>query len=110
MAGSLAAQGNTEVTLVAPGPNQVSAGNASGTLSTTPVSLEVQELLGSGILPGSPIVITGISFSAAPGSGPVNANIGSLSVYLSTSPNFPNTFTGGKDRDEPDVRQQCRTR
>ncbi|MGD1069665.1 MAG: hypothetical protein ABSB15_05950 [Bryobacteraceae bacterium] len=93
MAGSLAAQGNTEVTLVAPGPNQVSAGNASSNLSTTPVSLEVQELLGSGILPGSPIVITGFSFRAAPGAGPVSATIGNLNVYLSTSPNFPNSFT-----------------
>ena len=93
LAASLAAQGNTEVTVVEPGPQAVAAGNASSTLSTKPVSLEVQELLGSGILPGSPIVITGLSFRAAPGAGPISAMIGSLNVYLSTSRNFPNTGT-----------------
>lgn len=38
-----------------------------------------------------PVDITGFSFRAKPGTGPVDATIGSLSVSLSNSPNFPNS-------------------
>jgi uncharacterized protein (TIGR03437 family) len=93
---SLAAQGTTEVTVVGPNANATATGNAQNALSTTPVSLEVQQIVGSGQMPSGTIIITGMSFRAAPGSGPINANIGSLSVYLSTSPNYPNTSGGGK--------------
>jgi hypothetical protein len=46
-------------------------------------------------MPSGAIVITGMSFRAAAGSGAINATIGSLSVYLSTSPNYPNSKTAG---------------
>jgi hypothetical protein len=72
------------------------AGNAATGLPSTATSIELQELVGSGQLPSNPIEITGISFRAAPGTGRINATIGSLSVYLSTSPNFPNTNGSGK--------------
>ena len=82
-------------TLVAPGSNSGVAGNAQGTLPTTAESIEIQEAIGSGQFPSSPIAITAISFRAAPGTGPINGTIGNLTVTLSTSPNFPNT-NGGK--------------
>ena len=94
-AGSLAAQGTTEVTIVAPNSNASTAGNASNALPTGPVSIELQEIVGAGQLPSTPIEITGLSFRAAPGTGPINATIGNLSVYLSTSPNVPNSKTSG---------------
>jgi uncharacterized protein (TIGR03437 family) len=78
-------------TFVAPGGNTNSTGNASGLFPTTPVSFEYQELVGGGQLPLNPVQITGISVRAAPGAGPVNINIGTLSVSLSSSPNSPNT-------------------
>jgi uncharacterized protein (TIGR03437 family) len=81
-------------TLVAPNGNANSAGNASGTFPTTSTSLEFQELIGGGQLPLNPVQITGISFRATPGAGPIKATIGSLSVSLSTSPNTPNTSGG----------------
>lgn len=77
-------------TFVAPNGNANLSGNASGTFSTTPVSLELQELIGGGQMPLNPVQITGISFRAAPGAGAVNVKIGSLSVSLSTSPSVPN--------------------
>src|ERR1700681_4661924 len=82
-------------TFVAPNGNATFAGNASGTFPATPVSLEFQELVGGGQLPLNPVQITGISSRAAPGAGPSNIKIGSLSVSLSTSPNAPNTGGGG---------------
>jgi uncharacterized protein (TIGR03437 family) len=92
MAGSLAAQSS----VVAPNANANTAGNAAGALPTMAESIEFQQIVGSGQLPGYSINITGISFRAAPGTGPVNFTIGSLSLYLSTSPNYPNTTGGGK--------------
>ncbi|HLH40678.1 MAG TPA: hypothetical protein VKX39_16120 [Bryobacteraceae bacterium] len=82
-------------TVVVPNNNLINRGNTSDPYPTTPGSLEIQELLGSGQFHSSPITITGISFRAAPGTGPVNAKIGSLTVTVSTSPNFPNTIAGG---------------
>ena len=41
-----------------------------------------------------PIDITGLSFRALPGAGPVDESFGDLSLYLSTSPNFANSTSG----------------
>lgn len=53
----------------------------------------IQQLYASGQFPGA-INITGLSFRAAPGTGPVDLTDGSMSVYLSTSPNSPNSTSG----------------
>jgi uncharacterized protein (TIGR03437 family) len=82
-------------TLVAPNSNATTAGNASNAIPQGTVSIEFQESVGSGQFPPNPIQITGISFRATPRAGPVNATIGSVRWYLSTSSNFPNT-SGGK--------------
>ncbi|GEM_PF-879006 len=86
------AAGNT---MVVPNNNLTSQGRSTIPFPTTAQSLEFQELLGAGQFHSSPITITGISFRAAPGTGPVNATIGNLTVTLSTSPNYPNTNGGG---------------
>jgi uncharacterized protein (TIGR03437 family) len=62
----------------------------------TTSSVEFQQLVGNGQLPSPTFMVTGISFRAAPGTGPINATIGNLSVYLSTSPNYPNTNGTGQ--------------
>ena len=53
-----------------------------------------QEIVGSGQFGSGPILINRIAFRAQPGSGPVNATSPSLSLYLSTSPLYPNTNNG----------------
>jgi hypothetical protein len=54
----------------------------------------IQQLIGSGQFSGlGEIQITEISFRPAAGDGDFSANFGALSVYLSTSPNFPNSLT-----------------
>lgn len=73
----------------------MAAGNAVAALPTSAVSIEFQELLGGRQFHSSPITIIAISFRAKPNTGPLNATIGSLSVYLSTSPKVPNTNGGG---------------
>jgi hypothetical protein len=52
-----------------------------------------QELLGAGQFAsvGSSLLIDQLSFRAAPGTGPVDFTVTSLSLLLSTSPKFPNT-------------------
>lgn len=55
----------------------------------------LQEILGSGQFKSGPITISRIAFRAAPGTGPVNATSPSLSLYLSTSPYYPNTSGSG---------------
>lgn len=80
---------------VAPNANLNTAGNAVNSLPQTTSSLELQELVGNGQLPSPTFMVTGISFRAAPRTGPIKANIGSLNVYLSTSPNYPNTNGSG---------------
>ena len=81
--------------VVVPNGNIFGPGNASDPLPNPSQTIELQELLGPGQFHSSPITITAISFRAKPGSGPVNGSIGSLSVSLSTSPNFPNTSGAG---------------
>jgi len=77
-------------------PTLNTAGNAVNSLPTTSSSLEIQQLVGNGQLPSPSFTITGLSFRAAPGTGPINATIGNLSVTLSTSPNYPNTNGTGQ--------------
>ena len=85
-------------TVVVPNANATSAGNASSSLTTLPAgSIELQEIVGSGQMPSGTIQITQVSLRAAPGSGPISATIGGLQVYLSTSPNYPNTSGAGKN-------------
>jgi uncharacterized protein (TIGR03437 family) len=91
LACSSAAFGNA---LVVPNGAAIGPGNTLAAYPTTPQSLEVQELLGPGQFHSSAITITGISFRARPGSGPINASIGTLTVNLSSSPNFPNSNGG----------------
>jgi uncharacterized protein (TIGR03437 family) len=90
--GTISALGQTN--LVVPNAETYFAGNAAGQLPGTPATIEYQQLLGAGQFHSSPITITQISFRAAAGKGPLNGNVGSLTLTLSTSPNYPNT-TGG---------------
>jgi uncharacterized protein (TIGR03437 family) len=83
-------------TSVAPTANLNSAGNATNPIPQTQTSIEFQQLIGNGQLPSPTFMVTGISFRAAPGTGPIKGSIGSLSVYLSSSPNYPNTSGSGK--------------
>jgi uncharacterized protein (TIGR03437 family) len=85
-------------TVVLPNANAAAAGNASTSLTTLPAaSVEIQETAGTGQFPAGTIQITQLSLRAAPGSGPISATIGTLQVYLSTSPNYPNTSGAGKN-------------
>lgn len=81
--------------LVVPNANTSASGNTTSPYPATAQSVEIQELVGAGQFHSSPITITALSFRAAPGAGPVNFGIPTLKVYLSTSPNFPNTNGGG---------------
>ena len=92
-AGTLAAQ-SPSVSLVVPNANTLVPGNSPEAIPTTSTTVEVQVLLGSGQFFSSPITISGLSLRAAPGTGPVNDTISSISITLSTSPNFPNTNGG----------------
>jgi uncharacterized protein (TIGR03437 family) len=84
--------------VVLPNANATAAGNASTSLTTLPAaSVEIQETAGTGQFPAGTIQITQLSLRAAPGSGPISATIGTLQVYLSTSPNYPNTSGAGKN-------------
>ena len=83
-------------TAVSPTANLSTAGNATNPLPLTSSSFEFQQLIGNGQLPSPTFLVTGLSFRAAPGTGPINAKIESLSVYLSSSPNYPNTSGTGK--------------
>jgi len=95
---SLAGSAAFAATTVVPNANATAAGNASSSLTTLPAaSVEIQETLGSGQWPTGNIQITQLSFRAAPGSGPISATIGTLQVYLSTTPNYPNTSGAGKN-------------
>jgi hypothetical protein len=80
--------------LVTPTAQTNSPGTYPGTLSGTNQSIRLQQVIGSGQF-SNPILINQIAFRAFPGSGAVNVTISSLNLYVSTSPNYPNT-TGGK--------------
>jgi uncharacterized protein (TIGR03437 family) len=84
-----------QTNLVVPNAQTYFAGNAAGQLpGAAPQTIEYQQLLGAGQFHSSPITITQISFRAAPGTGPLNGSVGSLTVTLSTSPSSPNTNGG----------------
>src|SRR5215469_11150764 len=80
-------------TLVVPNAQATTTGNATVDL-TSPASFEYQEDFGAGqfLSVGGPLLITQISFRAAPGAGAINVDVSSFKIYLSTSPYFPNTF------------------
>ena len=85
---------STNVTVVPPGLATVAGSDTSGPLPTPALSnFEIQTVFGGGQFPAGPIYITGFSMRAKPGTGPVTLNV-SGKVYLSTSPNFPNTVNG----------------
>ena len=90
---SAAAPANTFV--VAPNAQATQPGTFPGTLSGTNPNTRLQQVIGSDQFHSNPILINQIAFRAFPGTGAVNATIPSLNLYLSTSPNFPNT-SGGK--------------
>src|SRR5580692_2153615 len=90
---SAAALANTFVTV--PNAEANAPGTFPGLLGGTNSSIRMQQVIGSDQLPSNPILINQIAFRAFPGSGAVNATISSLNLYLSTSPNSPNT-NGGK--------------
>jgi hypothetical protein len=81
-------------TIVVPNAQASAVGDDnSGSLVGNQGSIEVQIDVGPGqfsSLPG-PIEITGFSFRAEPGTGPVDVTIGNVSISLSTSPNYPNS-------------------
>src|ERR1700728_3058802 len=81
-------------TFVVPNANATVAGNSSFPAFSTPsTSYEVQEVFAPGQFPSGPIYITGIAFRQAAGAGPINAQF-SMNIYLSTSPNHPNSTQG----------------
>jgi len=84
---------STNVTVV-PNGNATRAGNdTSGPLPSTPTTFEFQQVFGGGQFPPGPIYITGFTWRAAPGKGPLSVAVNG-NVYLSTSPNSPNTNNG----------------
>ena len=82
-------------TLVVPNAQATTAGNAPQGLNSRP-SFEFQEDFGRGqfLWVGSPLLVTQIAFRAAPGAGPIDVTVGTFSIYLSTSPYYPNTING----------------
>lgn len=91
LASTLASAG----TLIIPNGLDTTPGNASAGLNA-PASFEYQEDFGRGQFAsvGGPLLITQIAFRAAPGTGPIDVTVGTFSIYLSTSPYYPNTING----------------
>lgn len=79
--------------VVIPNANATVAGNAASGLPSTPVSAEFQTVYDPSQFSAGPIYITGFSFRAAPGTGPLNFTV-SGNAYLSTSPHSPNSTEG----------------
>jgi len=85
---------STDITVVPNGRATVAGNDTSGPLPSPAISnVELQTVFGSGQFPPGPIYITGFTMRAAPGKGPLTVTVNG-NVYLSTSPNYPNT-TGG---------------
>lgn len=90
--GAVAALAQTS--LVIPNANATTAGNAvANGVSATPSSGEIRLVSDPSQFPAGPIYITGFAFRGAPGHGPFTLNF-SGSIYLSTSPNWPNSNNG----------------
>lgn len=81
--------------LVVPNAQASTMGNTNINLSS-PSSFEYQEDFGKGQFSsvGGPLLVTQIAFRAAPGTGPINVDVSSFDIYLSTSPYYPNTIGG----------------
>ncbi len=76
--------------LVWPSANATVSGGATSGFPSSALSGEIQIVYDPGQTSTGPINITGFSFRAAPGTGPFSMTI-SGGVYLSTSPNYPNS-------------------
>ena len=70
-------------------------GDTSGSLPSSPISAEIEAVLGAGQFSTGPIYLTGFSWRAAPGTGPLSVTF-TGNVYVSTSLTYPNTNGGGK--------------
>jgi hypothetical protein len=81
-------------TIVVPNGNANSPGNSDGNEPASPVPFIAQILIDPNQFPAGPIDITGLSFRALPGGGPVDESFGNASLSLSTSPNFANSTSG----------------
>lgn len=81
-------------TIVLPNANTNSPGNTNGGEPGSPVAVIVQILADPDQFSTGPIDITGLSFRALPGTGPVDESFGESSISLSTSPNFANSTSG----------------
>ncbi len=77
-------------TIVVPNNYATVKGNDTSGSLVGSVSLRDQTVIDPAQLPSGPIMITGFTFRAAPGTGAVNVTI-SGNIYLSTSPKWPNS-------------------
>jgi len=77
--------------LVVPNVQATAAGNQPIALGSN--TTRTQQVIGGGQFPG-PVIITGLRFRSATGTGPVNATYSSYKVILSTTTAFPNTIHG----------------
>jgi hypothetical protein len=75
-------------TLVVPDLEATAPGNVP--IALTAKAGRLQEVVGGGQFPG-PVVITGIRFRAATGTGPVSVTYPSYKITLSTTQAYPNT-------------------
>jgi hypothetical protein len=78
-------------TIVVPSLQANVAGNF--TIANGAAGGRFQQIIGTGQFPGS-LVITGIRYRSATGTGPVSATLASYKVTLSTTQAFPNTTNG----------------
>jgi hypothetical protein len=81
-------------TVVVPGTQTNTPGNLPVPVGAA--SSRLQEIIGSGNFGAfsGPLVITGLRFRAAAGTGPVSFQYASTKITLSTTQAYPNTFNG----------------
>src|SRR6266700_4553633 len=81
-------------TVVVPGAQTNAPGNLPIPVGASPSRL--QEIIGSGNFGAfsGPLVITGLRFRAAAGTGPVSFQYASAKITLSTTKAYPNTLNG----------------
>jgi hypothetical protein len=82
-----------QTSVVIPNANATSAAGPDGNFPSTPGSGELQTVYDPSQFPSGPFYITGLSLRAAPGPGAFSISL-SGSIYLSTSPNWPNSNNG----------------
>lgn len=87
-----------KMTLVIPPGNANMPGNTSDGSEDGVVDFRAQNVFGRGpfISAGitGPVLISAFALRATPGSGPASAEIGSVTMYASTSPYAPNSLPG----------------